>query len=923
MIVKGSEWRKWDLHVHTKGTNKNDQYSCSCFDDFCKEMFSKAIENNISAIGITDYFSIDNYKKVIDYQKAIETNDEFSREDKDIIKNIFILPNVELRLLPVTDRGRLVNIHMLFNPVYVEELENDFFNELKYSSHSRTFPMNRAGLISLGKQVDPTSSTEDHAYKVGVNNFVVTHEALKTLLQRDAFRNNTIVVVSNSSQDGNSAYQHHYDLFENDADSSLDDIRSSIYHLSDCIFSGNQKDQIYFMGKGADDIEEIKRKCGSLKACIHGSDAHTEAKLFRPDNNRFCWIKADLTFEGLRQIIYEPERVRIQENNPENKSGYQVIESIKLDKQKVWQGEIGLSPYLNTIIGGRSTGKSTLLQCIARKISPMAEIDEHISDYINSLLDGISITWKDGAVDVSREIDFFTQNYMYNIASKPAELKKVIGNIIKEKDTEKNLEKYSTICNSINIQLSTFINQLIIIQQNIGLKNQELREKGDRSGIEHEIKSIEEKIEQIKAGATITKEEIDLYNKIVAQITEEESKIKTYQADLLQLRNLDKVSLFDTYYTNRLLLISEATRNNILQHYQDVVKDIDEQWQAYITGEIKQIEAFINAAQANILQKKADSIYIKGDAYFTSNQEYLGLQEKLEVERKKLALCIECKKQLDRLISDANSLKESIVLTHNKYKQECLKALEHLHYNGNGVDIIAKYVCRTNDLSSFLTTRHNVRSNANYEYVNNFISIYDSNDNSSVLNKYIDDCLSNKIEYKGGHISTNVLMELLTTNWYDIKYDLKYEKDPFEKMSPGKKAFVVLKLLLEFSDKQCPILIDQPEDSLDNRAIYNELVQYIRAKKESRQIILVTHNSNVVVSADAENVIVANQQGDDAGNNGDYQFQYINGPLENTRPKNNQCTIVLESQGIREHVCEIMEGGLEAFEKREQRYGLR
>ena len=68
MIVKGSEWRKWDLHVHTKGTNKNDQYSCSCFDDFCKEMFSKAIENNISAIGITDYFSIDNYKKVIDYQ---------------------------------------------------------------------------------------------------------------------------------------------------------------------------------------------------------------------------------------------------------------------------------------------------------------------------------------------------------------------------------------------------------------------------------------------------------------------------------------------------------------------------------------------------------------------------------------------------------------------------------------------------------------------------------------------------------------------------------------------------------------------------------------------------------------------------------------------------------------------------------------
>jgi len=81
-------------------------------------------------------------------------------------------------------------------------------------------------------------------------------------------------------------------------------------------------------------------------------------------------------------------------------------------------------------------------------------------------------------------------------------------------------------------------------------------------------------------------------------------------------------------------------------------------------------------------------------------------------------------------------------------------------------------------------------------------------------------------------------------------------------MSQGKQAFVILKLLLEFSKKECPILIDQPEDSLDNRAIYNELVKYIIDKKKERQIILVTHNSNVVVSADAEQIIVANQHGE-------------------------------------------------------------
>ena len=146
-------------------------------------------------------------------------------------------------------------------------------------------------------------------------------------------------------------------------------------------------------------------------------------------------------------------------------------------------------------------------------------------------------------------------------------------------------------------------------------------------------------------------------------------------------------------------------------------------------------------------------------------------------------------------------------------------------------------------------------------------------------------------------------------------------------MSDGKKAFVVLKLLLEFSNKKCPILIDQPEDSLDNRAIYNELVTYIRKKKTERQIILVTHNPNIVVGADAENVIVANQHGTDSLNENGMKFQYVNGSLEYTkkRPKNydSKKDLVLTSQGIREHVCEILEGGEKAFQERENKYGFK
>lgn len=176
---------------------------------------------------------------------------------------------------------------------------------------------------------------------------------------------------------------------------------------------------------------------------------------------------------------------------------------------------------------------------------------------------------------------------------------------------------------------------------------------------------------------------------------------------------------------------------------------------------------------------------------------------------------------------------------------------------------------------------------------------------------------------KGANNPLSVSVDFFSTNWYGLNYKLNYQGDEFVNMSEGKQAFVILMLLLEFSDKKTPILIDQPEDSLDNRAIYNELVTYIKKKKKKRQIILVTHNSNVVVSADSDNVIVANQNGTNSQNANNNKFDYINGSLENTKKKDKTIHDILRSQGIREHVCDILEGGKIAFEKREQKYGFK
>ena len=285
---KGSEWWKWDLHVHTKGTKKNDQFKSKTFDEFCVTLFQKALENRISAIGITDYFNIDNYKRVKEFISKIDSCTYFTDENKKKIDSIFILPNVELRMLPATDKGRLVNIHCLFNPDYESSLENNFFGSIEYSAGpGRKYKMNRQGLIDLGRSLD-SSLDNKAAYQKGIDSFIVTHSGLQRLLDENKdFRENVIVAVSNSSRDGASAFQKHYDLFEDIEKVSLDAVRKSIYSISGCIFSSNEEDIKYFVGLKKDNKKVVIDKCGSLKPCIHGSDAHTEEKLFEPDKQRY------------------------------------------------------------------------------------------------------------------------------------------------------------------------------------------------------------------------------------------------------------------------------------------------------------------------------------------------------------------------------------------------------------------------------------------------------------------------------------------------------------------------------------------------------------------------------------------------------------------------------------------------------------
>jgi predicted ATP-dependent endonuclease of OLD family len=153
---------------------------------------------------------------------------------------------------------------------------------------------------------------------------------------------------------------------------------------------------------------------------------------------------------------------------------------------------------------------------------------------------------------------------------------------------------------------------------------------------------------------------------------------------------------------------------------------------------------------------------------------------------------------------------------------------------------------------------------------------------------------------------------------FKVNYSIKYQGTNIELLSPGKKGIVLLLMYLALdTESSIPLIIDQPEENLDNKSLYPHLVDYFKIAKKRRQIIIVTHNPNLVLNTDAEQIIVANFEA--VPNTYKARITYISGAIENSYI-NKQLNIPLLQQGIREHGADILEGGKVAFVRRKDRY---
>ena len=145
---------------------------------------------------------------------------------------------------------------------------------------------------------------------------------------------------------------------------------------------------------------------------------------------------------------------------------------------------------------------------------------------------------------------------------------------------------------------------------------------------------------------------------------------------------------------------------------------------------------------------------------------------------------------------------------------------------------------------------------------------------------------------------------LFSTDHIGIQYGIAYDGVDIRKLSPGTRGIVLLLLYLalDHADGR-PLVIDQPEENLDPKSVFDELVELFVEAKSKRQVIIVTHNANLVVNTDADQVVIAEVGPHPKG--GLPRISYEAGGLENAQ--------------IRKAVCDILEGGEHAFRERARR----
>ena len=1004
----GSLWHKWDLHVHTPYSIVNNYKGD---DDEAWENFIKDLEslpNEFKVIGINDYIFLDGYKRVLEYKK----NNRLTNLD-------LILPVIELRLdkfVGTDEHWKRINFHIIFsNEVKPHIIEAQFLNSL--SSFYSLTPEYRSkvtwsaaptkdSLTELGELIKKTVPQnelsrfgKDIIEGFNALNFNYT-DIVNRLKERHNFKGKFFTAIGKTEWD-----QLKW------SDNTIAE-KKTIINEVDFVFTASESIINYHKAKTSLTNAEVNDR---LLDC---SDAHDYSWSKDKDRIGNCstWIKADTTFEGLRQTLFESDRVFIGET-PRKHSQVSLfptnyIKKIEIKKtenstlnENWFNASIDLNSNMVAIIGKKGAGKSALIDILG--LLGNSHIDKVHRPFLSEKKFGDKnkwanfegcLTWTSNQVvkklldedidlNENQKVRFIPQNYFEEICNELQDstesslFYKEINNVIfshvpnEDRLGTTNLQeliskKTRGLSDSIDSSLTALqkknreiidIEEKIKVDYKLSLQKQ-LYEKKEILTIHEKNKPIEvqkpEKknneaikiIEQNQKELSTKTEELAKENKKLLELKTLLSNVKNFSeklvtfkkeherllielkqnySDVIDYLNVEIEDFVKLDYDQKLIcLVEDAIQKEIegsqnecekiTKHIYEInvvilsyKENLDEEERIFRKYE-EDLEHWNNRKnEITGNEKIPDTIKYFENEIFKANEVYPSMLDKLINDRREIVLEIYLKKS--SLVEEYKNLYKPV---HDFINNQNLSEDLGLRFS---VSIVIE-----NFKDSFFTHIHHGQ-NGTYcgkepanEEIQKILKNYDFNSIDETL-AFLDKIIESlEKDLRAGQNKehrdktkqvkqTSSILELYNflfgLDYLQPKYVLKLGDKELYKLSPGEKGTLLLVFYLLVDKERIPLLIDQPEHNLDNETIYKLLVESVRIAKDNRQLIIVTHNPNLAVVCDAEQIIYASMDGEN-GN----KVDYVSGSIEN--PK------------INEKIIDVLEGTKPAFNKRKLKYFL-
>lgn len=950
---KGSEWHKWDFHVHTPASALQHSLGDD-WDTFVDKLIGAAETREVAAVVTADYFTIEGYRQLLRYMDR--ANQTIAHGEKTL--PLLVVPGVELRLNIFNADNESINLHIMFDPdaCSCDFIEQSFLEELKVGYRSAEYSLKQQNLLAIGKSI-----AEGTEVNPG-DNFSGLGEPQKRRYIRSALRAVTLAKrdINEALQDIDEIFERQnisskkyligivgkghggidsLKWFEDNKDSSVFSraglIREDLTRTADLIFSNNSDDRNFYLGKRVDtEPEEVENRFKRLKPCVWGSDSHSLDNLLHPSNGNtddYTWIKANVCFEGLRQIIFEPElRVKVQADNPSETETYARLDKVTIslpndllikDNESgetipfCLRGEhkVEFSNNLTCIVGGRGSGKSTLVHVL---YNSWQSTDSSRLHDVNSPLMGLQFGANDPLKEVRKCVnagipsstEFFLQNEIEKFARDKYQMSRLV---------RLRLERLSTIDGG-----EYSLSGLEFRWKEKAQAYDVLMESYDESReLEGQINEILGEIETLKKQTeVITSEKYKTLQQDIETLAGEISRFSEHKKEFDQTTK----QLDDFVIVLKKLDWSMYKGQDVITH---LVADLENRKTELVAAYTESVAVYNGKDYSGQLTSKRNELqaYLKERGLSDENVGELSDANVRIAEMESLIKEIGNKKTNP----DAVYSRKDIVVTEyktafTKYQdrfitvsEELQKRLKGLKFDIDEAEITFHAQIDENRLKSdtidFIKQLSTSKTTLNSEHIDSVLFQGGVSVNEMVENKdKIRDVISKS---ERAEMHTQILKELISSDVNLEKISLKmcrtfYGIDSLQvqtklgnkllqNTSFGERCGIVVAIVLVAGTN--PILIDQPEDNLDGRFISKVLVPLIRNQKLNRQVVLVTRDANMVITGDSELITIL-----DMGTIG-------------------QTTVTpatIESREHREDYIWVLDGGERAFQSREEKYSI-